>query len=215
MREHAGAVGRRGPGEGDRVALDPVDHETASNRPLHATIQRRGSCREYARDTISFRTFSTVLDRATRGTPIDARIPDGPPLAFVDTYCIVSGIEGIPTGAYHYHPATGELEQLRKGEFRRGAGHLALDQSLGANAAVCIYFMADLDAIVERFGDRGYRLAQFEAAVTAGRLYLGTYAHRGLGGTGLTFYDDLVADFFSPRATGQRPMFLFTIGRPA
>jgi hypothetical protein len=75
--------------------------------------------------------------------------------------------------------------------------------------------MTDLTAVVDALGDRGYRVAQLEASLTAGRLYLGTYAHRDLGGTGLTFYDDIVSDFFAPRAAGQTPMFLYTIGRPA
>ncbi|MEY7850247.1 SagB family peptide dehydrogenase [Natrarchaeobius sp. A-rgal3] len=221
--------GTREPGGGERVALDPVDHETASSRPLHRTIRRRGSCREYVREPISFRKLSTVLDRAVRGVPMD--VPRGgiledsadgdgtdgdrPPLSFVDAYVIANGVSGLESGTYHYHPAAGELELLRAGEFRREASHLALDQRLGGDAAACIYFLADLEAVVDAYGDRGYRVAQLEAAVTAGRLYLGTYAHRRLGGTGLTFYDDLVADFFAPRSDGQTPMFLYTIGRPA
>ncbi|WP_207586432.1 SagB family peptide dehydrogenase [Halomontanus rarus] len=203
----------------DRIPLEPVDHETASSRPLSTTIRRRGSCREYEREPISFRTFSTVLDRATRGAPLDVRREDDPPLAFVDCYLIVNAVEGLESGAYQYHASVerkeGHLEPLRLGEYRREAGHLALDQRLGADAAVCLYFLTDLEAITDAFGDRGYRVAQLEAALTAGRLYLATYAHRALGGTGLTFYDDLVTDFFAPRAEGRTPMFLYTMGRPA
>ena len=208
-------IGRRDPGDGERVPLDPVDHETASQRPLHRTIRRRGSCREYEREPISFRKFSTVLDRAVRGVPMDTRPADAPPLSFVDPYLIVNGVEGLESGTYHYHPEAGELERLQAGEFRREARHLALDQRLGETAAVCLYFVTDLAEIVDALGDRGYRVAQLEASLTAGRLYLATYAHRDLGGTGLTFYDDIVADFFSPRAAGQTPMFLYTMGRPA
>ncbi|SEW27685.1 SagB/ThcOx family dehydrogenase [Natrinema salifodinae] len=225
-----GTIGTRGPGDGERVALEPVDRETASGRPVHETIRRRGSCREYEREPISFRKLSTVLDRAVRGVPMDvrragergessnARAEDAgaePPLSFVDPYLLVNGVDGLEPGTYHYQPADGELERLRAGELRSEAGHLALDQRLGADAAVCIYFLTDLEAVVDALGDRGYRAAQLEAALTAGRLYLGTYAHRDLGGTGLTFYDDVVADCFAPRAAGQTPMFLYTMGRPA
>ncbi|WP_336342853.1 SagB/ThcOx family dehydrogenase [Halalkalicoccus ordinarius] len=203
-----------GPEAEARIALDPVDHETQSKRPLGETIERRGSCREYEREPISFRKFSTVLDRAIRGAPIDARGGEEP-LSFVEPYSIVNGVEEIPAGAYRYRPDEGELERLMAGEFREEAGHLALDQRLAADAAACVYFLADLDRLVDALGDRGYRLAQFEAAITAGRLYLATYAHRDLGGTGLTFYDDLVTDFFSPHAGGRAPMFLYTLGRPA
>jgi SagB-type dehydrogenase family enzyme len=199
-------------GDGERITLDPVDHETESKRPLGETIERRGSCREYEREAISFRKFSTVLKRATWGAPIDARGEGA--LGFVEAYPIVNAVEGVRPGAYRYHP-DGVLERLMAGEFREEAGHLALDQRLAADAAACVYFLADLERLVDALGDRGYRLAQFEAALTAGRLYLATYAHRDLGGTGLTFYDELVTEFFSPHAEGQAPMFLYTLGRPA
>ena len=223
-----GPIGTREAGTGERVALEPVDRETASSRPLENTIVRRGSCREYDRESISFRKLSTVLDRAVRGVPMDVRREgcggvreetadreNDPPLSFVDPYLVVDAVSGLESGTYHYHPEAGELERLRTGEFRREAGHLALDQRLGFDAAACIYFVTDLEAIVDALGDRGYRVAQLEAAVTAGRLYLATYAHRTLGGSGLTFYDDAVTDFFEPRASGQTPMFLYTLGRPA
>lgn len=201
-------------GGGERVSLDPVDHETASSRPLGNTIVRRGSCRAYEREPISFRKLSTVTDRAVQGVPLDCRDPDGPPLQFTECYLIVHAVGGLASGVYQLHAAKAELEQLREGVFRQEAGHIALDQQLAADAAVCFYFLTDLELLTDRLGDRGYRLAQFEASMTAGRLYLGTYAHRTLGGTGLTFYDDAVTEFLSPRASGQTPMFLYTVGRP-
>lgn len=201
-------------GDGNMVELDPVGPERASNRPLHRTIRRRGSCREYRREDVSFRKVSTVVDRAVRGTPMDVRRREGSPLQYVDCFCIVNGVNGIESGAYQYHPDAGVLERLRTGDYRREAGHLALDQRLGADAAVCLYFLADIGDVCTMFGNRGYRLAQLESALAAGRLYLATYAHRDLGGTGLTFYDDEVTAFFEPRAGDQTPMFLYTLGRP-
>ena len=201
-------------GDGERAALDPVDRHTATDRPLAETIERRGSCRRYAREDISFRKLSTVVDRAVSGVPMDVRDPDGDALQFVDCYWIVNGVDALDSGTYQYHPDDGTLESLRDGAFRQAAGHLALDQRLGVDAAVCIYFMANVDAVCQQFGDRGYRIAQLEAALTAGRLYLTTYAHRTLGGTGLTFYDDAVTACFEPRVDERTPMFLYTIGSP-
>jgi len=207
-------VGTRSPGDGERVELDPVSDERAAKTPLYHTIRRRGSCREYERDDCSLRKVSTVLDRGTRGVP-GVTDPDGPALQYNDCYLVVNGVEGVEPGVYHYHPDEMALERLRAGEFRQEAGHLALDQALGADAAVCAFLLADLDAVTAALGDRGYRVAQLEAAVTAGRLYLAAYAHRDLGATGLTFYDDAVTEFFAPRADGQTPTFLWTLGRPA
>ena len=65
----------------------------------------------------------------------------------------------------------------------------------------------------KRFGNRGYRAAQLEAAVLGGRLYLAAYG-QGFGASGLTFYDDEVTDFFSPHAAGKSVMFLVALGVP-
>jgi len=70
----------------------------------------------------------------------------------------------------------------------------------------------NLQRIVERFGNRGYRTAQLEASVIGGKLYLAAYAQR-LGASGLTFFDDEVTEFFSPHATGKSVMFLLALGR--
>ena len=65
---------------------------------------------------------------------------------------------------------------------------------------------------LERFGNRGYRAAQLEAAIMGGKLYLAAYAQR-LGASGLTFFDDDVTEFFSPDAAGKSVMFLIALGK--
>ena len=77
-----------------------------------------------------------------------------------------------------------------------------------------VYFLADMGPVLERFGNRGYRAAQLEASITAGKMYLASYA-LGLGATGLTFFDDDVTNFFSPHAQGKSVMFLLALGRAA
>ena len=72
--------------------------------------------------------------------------------------------------------------------------------------------MCDLAPVLERFGNRGYRAAQLDASITAGRIYLASYAQR-FGATGLTFYDDQVTDFFSPHARGKSVMFMVSLGK--
>jgi nitroreductase len=72
-----------------------------------------------------------------------------------------------------------------------------------------------LQPVLGRLGNRGYRAAQLEASIMAGRLYLAAYA-QGVGATGLTFYDDAVVRFFSPQhrphAEGKSVMFLIALG---
>lgn len=74
--------------------------------------------------------------------------------------------------------------------------------------------MADLPRILDALGARGYRAAQLEAGIVAGRTYLGAYAYR-FGATGLRFYDDGVTGFFSPHAEGKSCILASAASDPA
>jgi hypothetical protein len=101
---------------------------------------------------------------------------------------------------------------LRGGVFRREAGYLGLMQEIPADASVDVFSLTDLQAALERFGNRGYRAAQLEAGLIGGKLYLTAYAQR-LGASGLTFFDDDVTRFFTPHAVDKSVMFLVALGK--
>jgi Nitroreductase family len=117
----------------------------------------------------------------------------------------------LKPGAYVFHRGKG-FECLREGQFRGEARYLGLHQDLPGDASAAVFFLADLDTILTRFGNRGYRAVQLEAGMIGGKLYLGAYALR-LGATGLTFFDDDVTDFFSPHAEGKSAIFLVALGK--
>lgn len=199
---------------GTQVELDPVGPETASKRPLWRTIRRRGSCRDYAGHGPTSRQVATVLDRATRGIPGDWNDGAATGLAFNELFVLCTDVDGLPDGSYHFHPEESILERL--GDVTQGEKqHLALNQEWAGRAHVNVYMLANVEQLVDELGNRAYRLAQLEAGITLGRLYLATFAHRVLGGTGLTFFDDLVTDHFAPRADGLTPTCLFAFGRAA
>jgi SagB-type dehydrogenase family enzyme len=194
------------------IPLTPVSDGEMPRDSIEQVIQRRGSTRKFARIPITFTQLSTMLDRATRGVPADFLEPPGAQLN--DLYLIVHAVEGLAPGAYVFHRSRGALECLKQGNFRADAGYLGLQQELPADAAVDIFFLADLRPILRRFGNRGYRAVQLEAGILGGRLYLAAYAQR-LGATGLTFFDDDVTRFFSPHAEGKSAIFLVAVGHSA
>jgi SagB-type dehydrogenase family enzyme len=153
-----------------------------------------------------------LLDRTIHGVPADFLDPFGAQLN--QLYLIVHAVEGLCPGAYFSHRERRALELLKEGDFRSQAGYLGLEQDLPADASVAVFLLADLQAILERFGNRGYRSVQLEAGIIGGKLYLGAYA-LGLGATGLTFYDDEVVRFFSPHAAGKSTIFLVALGKSA
>jgi SagB-type dehydrogenase family enzyme len=200
------------PPTGPVIQIQPLSDAEMPRDPIEQVIQRRGSTRKFARSSITLPQLSTMLDRATRGVPADFLDPQGTQLN--DLYLIIHAVEGLPPGAYVFHRSRGVLECLKQGNFRADAGYLGLEQELPADAAVDIFFLADLRPILQRFGNRGYRAVQLEAGILGGKLYLAAYAQR-LGATGLTFFDDDVTSFFSPHAEGKSAIFLVALGHSA
>jgi SagB-type dehydrogenase family enzyme len=189
----------------------PQGHE-----PIEKVILRRGSSRSFARDPIPFDVLSAILRSATRGIPGDCFAPGvtlAPGAALTDPYLIVHAVDRLAPGAYVLDRTRDSLALLRGGSFRREARHLGLDQELPGDAAACVFWLSDLRPVLERFGNRGYRAAQLEAAIEGGKTYLAAFA-LGVGATGLTFFDDDVTRFFSPHAAGKSVMFLMAFGHP-
>jgi SagB-type dehydrogenase family enzyme len=195
---------------GELFPLRPLSPVDAAPDTIEQVILRRGSSRRFARVPMGYAQLSTMLQRATQGLATDFHDPSGTLLN--DLYLIVNAVEDLPSGAYVFRRDDGDLELLRRGEFRRDAGYLGLMQEIPADASVDVFFMTDLRAVLERFGNRGYRAAQLEAGIIGGKLYLGAYAQR-LGASGLTFFDDDVTRFFEPHASGKSVIFLVALGK--
>ncbi len=198
---------------GELIPLKPFGSDEAASEGLGPVILKRGSTRQFARgEAISFNQFSTLLHRSMQGIPADFLDPGGAHLN--DLYLIVHAVERLQPGAYVLHRDKWAIELLKAGEFRSDAGYLGLEQALPADACATVFFIADLNAIFSRFGNRGYRAAQLESGMIGGKMYLAAYG-QGFGATGLTFYDDDVIKFFSPRAEGKSAIFHMAIGRSA
>ena len=193
------------------LPLDPLPPDEFPEESIEPLIVRRGSSRRFRREAITFSQLSTILNAGLGDITTDfLGIPGA---GLTQGYLICNNVIGLESGSYALNSSHNALEQLKTGEFRQEAGYLGLQQELPADASVNVYLMADLAAVLERYGNRGYRMAQTEAAVRAGRMYLAAYALR-LGASGLTFFDDDVIEFFSPHAAGKSVMFLIALGRP-
>jgi SagB-type dehydrogenase family enzyme len=195
----------------EAVWLQPLPEEEEPKDTIEQVILRRGSSRKFdLAKSMTLVELSTILDSATRGIPADFLEPPGTQLN--DLYLIVHAVQGLRPGAYFFRRQQNVLELLKEGEFRADARHLGLEQQLPADACLDVFFLVDLNRILERYGNRGYRAVQSEAGVIGGKMYLAAYAQH-LGATGLTFFDDDVTHFFSPHAKDKSAIFLLAIGR--
>jgi SagB-type dehydrogenase family enzyme len=194
---------------GPSTRFDPLPEHAVPQTPIEAVIQARRSVRRFAEAAIDGGVLAAILDAAMGSVPADYAEPHSPLHA---PFPIVNAVRGLEPGAYVYHPAMREFELIKAGAFREHAHVLALDQVRAGFAAVNVYFVADLQGLLQA-GERGYRIAQLDAALRGGRLYLGATAF-GVGATALTFYDDAVIRFFSPYAAGREASFLVALGQP-
>jgi len=196
--------------EENTISLVPFKEDKIPPASLEQVIIRRGSTRKFSRESISFQQLSTILYYSTIGVSADFLEPYCSSL--INLYLIINAVDGLQPGSYFYHREQNMLELLRAGRFRQTAGHLGLDQDLPADGSVAVFFMTDLEKVLTRFGNRGYRAAQLEASILGGKFYLSSYA-QNLSATGLTFYDDAVTEFFSPHAENKSVMFMVVVGK--
>ncbi len=194
------------------IPLRPLKEEKDLHVPsLGEVILRRGSTRRFAHQPIPLDHLSTIIDASTTEITLDF-LPREESL--IDFYLIVNQVEGLPPGSYFFDGATDSLEQLKEGQFRKMSAYLCLEQPLFSDASVVFYLMTDLKHVLGSLGNRGYRAAQFEAGIRAGKIYLSSYS-LGLGASGSTFYDDAVTEFFSPHPEGKSTMMAVGAGVPA
>ncbi len=189
--------------------LPEVRETVVQAKPIEEAILKRGSTRRFTRVPVSLQKFTAVIRSAAQGIPADF-LSSSPDL-LNDWYILVHAVDGVAPGVYLLNRREWQLEALKTGSLRNEGAYLALEQSLGGDCSFDVFFLADLDKILERFGNRGYRAVQLEAGISGGRIYLAAYS-LGLGATGLTFYDDAVVDFFSPHAEGKSAIFLMAVG---
>jgi nitroreductase len=166
---------------------------------LARAIRRRRSVRAYADRPLPREELAELLRWSEAPVPADA-----PPV--VRQAVTVAAVEGLEPGIYD--AALNLWAGCGERELREAAGFAAMEQEHPRDAAVNVFQVGDLDAIVERLGNRGYRWAQLEAGMRAGRLQVGAFM-RGWGAAASTFYDDEVSRLLG---TDELPLLMVAVG---
>ena len=186
------------------------ERESSPREKLGDVILRRGSSRRFSQNPVGFSELSTIVRTSTEQLPLDySRDGNG----LIDVYFLANAVEGLPVGSYFFNRKMDIFDQLKSGKMRWASSYLCLEQPLFGDASVVFFLMSPLGEVLKVFGNRGYRTAQLEGGIVAGRIYLSAYA-LGLGASGSTFYDDAVTEFFSPHAKDMSAMIAVGVGVP-
>jgi SagB-type dehydrogenase family enzyme len=167
------------------------------DQPFSQIARQRRSALDFAGGSrsISREQFQTLLDAAaTHGD------------SFVRLYAFVHRVEDLDPGIFLHG------ERLRTGDQRVAAAGLSLGQDLAGNACVTFSMVAGLNRATAQFGERGYRLAHFEAGAIGHRLYLAAEA-MGFQATGIgAFYDDAVHRYLGIDPAAGQVIYHFACG---
>lgn len=173
---------------------------------IEAAILGRESTRRFEPRAIPGEGLAWPMAAAARPVPGDVA-PDGGSL--LRHFLAVHEVDGLSPDAYRWKG--GRPEPVRGDGSRERTADICLGQDLGGDSAYTAFHCCRLAPVLAAVGARGYRAAQLEAGVASCRLQLAART-LGLGGTGLTFFDDEVSRLF---ATEAEPMTCSAIGVPA
>ena len=181
--------------------LDPPGEDPKLSRAaLVRAIQRRGSVRRFSAQPLPRDEVAELLAWSESSIPADA-----PPV--VRQWMTVNAVEGLEPGIYDARLTP--VRSVPEAELRDRSGFAAMEQDHPRLGAFNVWQMADLDDVFARLGDRGYRWAQLEAGIRAGRLQIGAFM-RGWGAAASTFYDEEVSNLLG---TDESPLLMVAVGR--
>lgn len=184
---------------------------------LETTIVRRRSTRGYNGENLSFDELKALLSftyqpQDYRDQALDPE-PDYFSLDLIQTFIVVTGVEGLEDGCYYYAPHAQELRQVRFKNFRQELHYLCLGQELGRDAGAVLFHTADLHQAIDQYGDRVYRYLHLDAGNLGQRLNLAAIRlNLGVSGIG-GFFDDQVNEVLGI-PEDEAVLYITTLGRP-
>ncbi len=162
---------------------------------LWQILQNRRSQRRFKPQSMTQQQLSQLL-WATQGVtkqqwPYYFRTaPSAGALYPVETYLLISNIDGLEPGLYHYAVTRHGLEQLKIGDLAAEAARAALDQSMIQMASVTFIWSAIFQRTKWKYRQRAYRYIYLDAGHIAQNLALAAVG-MGLGSCQIAaLYDD-------------------------
>ncbi|MBA4392768.1 MAG: hypothetical protein C0407_04355 [Desulfobacca sp.] len=203
-------------------------------------VSRRRSKRNFIPAPLSSPIFGSLLEGLSLDIPGLLDLPENSN-SFLSLGLLTGSVEGVLPGFYllnRHAPPGGvtppnmkaeqierlasnsifslnktslQIGQVKPGLLIEPMARICLDQMWLANAALHFLFLANLDALENYWGPRGYRYAMMTAGRMGERLYLLSSA-LGLGCCGIgAFYDQEAADLLG-LDEGNRMLYLVAVG---
>ncbi len=170
-----------------RRGLEQKDLWPVATAEMAETVVARRSIRKFKGHPMSLDQY-TVIQRA-----VQASINSDCDLT-IRVWSVINRVDGLQRGLYD------GLSCIRPGDFSNLAGYLCLEQALGADSGVTLFFSAAGD---------NYLPLMIKAGIIGQRIYLAaTILGMGCSGIG-AFYDQEMADFLQ---TDEQVLYALAVG---
>jgi SagB-type dehydrogenase family enzyme len=187
---------------------------------LAKLLASRRSRRKFTAEPIGIDDLSFLLwaadGIAAKGLPPHKRTaPSAGARHPIDTYCIVTHVEGLEKGLYRYRVEGHTLELVRKGDFERAGVKATAGQEWTVGTAVIFIWMAEFARTTSRYKDRGVRYVFLDAGHICQNLYLAAES-LGLGMTAIAALDDDETNaLVGADGTEVSIVYMAAVGKPA
>lgn len=197
----------------------PLPQPRLGGLSLSAALRQRESQREFGSRPLKTVEVATLLHAAygvthrlvTADHPLRAA-PSGGALYPLEIYPIISRVEALPPGLYHYDPLRGALEALREADPRPELEGLTVYPHLLVPASIVFVMTAMFWRSRFKYGLRGYRFALLEAGHVGQNLLLAAAA-LGLAAVPIGgFYDRRVDGFLGVDGVNESAVYAVSVG---
>lgn len=179
----------------ERIPLPDSSSLGLGNVPLLETINERRSLRRYSDTPITLGELSYLL-WCCQGVQKQAEkhtyrtVPSAGARHAFETYVLVNRAEGLEGGLYRYMALSGSLAPINLNDgIAKSLTNACLEQGMVASAAVTVFWVAEVERMYYRYGERGYRYLHLDAGHACQNLYLASESI-GCGACGIAAFDD-------------------------
>lgn len=197
-------------------SIDPMDIS------LCRAIRERRSARSFSGGSLAISKLGALLTCAygcsknrhfEGGFPRTPRlVPSGGALYPLDIYCLAMDIEGLDAGIYYYDPLSDELCVRRAPVVGSQLQAAFLYPDLIRNASLVVVIAATFQRNCCKYGEKGYRLALFEAGHVAQNINLACVALDLKACNVAGFIDDKLNELLCLDGSAQAALYTVIIG---
>ena len=161
----------------EATKIELPSFQPAQAMSLGQTLKQRKSVRDFQGKPISKGQLAYLLWASTGIQRVEdgyefRTAPSAGALYPIETYLVVNNVKGVEAGIYHYSIRSHQLEQLRRGDFRRQITAAALGQAMCATASVVLVWSAVFERCKWKYGQKAYRYIYLDAGHIAENLAL-------------------------------------------